>query len=356
MKDKVDFDQFVRRAIGTRAPSPAFGLIFAWATWLRVNRGLALTTIATYVSAVAGLAVWASERGGALDALTAADLERWVQELALFKHHCATTRAVRLTAARQFFCWREQHGAGPSPARHLRVPKRPHTVPRKFSTKQLQHLFAACDTRTSLGVRNLAMLLFMYTTGARIGEMTNVDLADLEMSDRVARVRFNGKGAKERLVTFDGPAVTALRGWLGVRDGLESVIDHEALWIGLSGKAAGQRLRRGGIENVFARAGAAAGIPRDQLHAHKMRTTFATDLYDEGVDIESVRILLGHADIRTTRRYLAVSETARTTRMPAARQREVLGIGDATPRWLQTKMRERGMVAAGDNQGMECVA
>ncbi|HSX64295.1 MAG TPA: site-specific integrase, partial [Pseudoxanthomonas sp.] len=69
---------------------------------------------------------------------------------------------------------------------------------------------------------------------------------------------------------------------------------------------------------------------------HRFRVTFATQLYDDGADIETIRALMGHESIETTRRYLAVSERARRTRLSADRQHRVLGTKPTgTPLWAR---------------------
>ncbi len=315
-----------------------------WAALLRINRGLLPNTVANYVDDTAELLEWLNEKGVALGSVSAANVETWQQDLYVIDREANTTRHLKLVAARSFFAWREMAGRGPNPLRGMKGPKRAKRQPRKYSTEHLRKIFATCDTKTVKGRRDAALLQFFYATGARRAEVARLNLDQIELKKRVGRVRFHGKGNKERTVSFEGPVVDALREWLADLDAMNPV-DRDAVFVGLTSDDKGRRLGENGLNGVIRGAVRAAGIKSDgaAMALHRLRSSFATDLYDAGYDIKTIQLLLGHDDIRTTEQYIAISERQLRARMPADRIREVTGRGkNAIPRWAQRP----GVIAA----------
>jgi len=295
-----------------------------WAGVLRINRGLSAHTCGNYVDYAAEWLEWLNAQGKGMDAATPLDVQAWVQAL-LFQSSGNTTRSIKLTAVRQFCRFRvSQEWTRDNPARDVPGPRRGKPQPAKFTTRQLQQMFASCDATTPLGRRDRAILLLFYCTGIRREEMVNLDLAQLVVSDRTARLQLTGKGNKERTIPFVGEAVRALVAWLTDRDAIPT--DSSAVFLSVGNKP-GHRLRLGGVEAVVTRAVARAKIKPDgkPMGCHRLRSTFATDLYDEGMRIEEIQLLMGHDSYETTRRYIAITQRQLKNHMPLARLNEVLG-------------------------------
>lgn len=308
-----------------------------WAALLRINRGLSPNTVGNYVDDAAEMLEWLNAKGIAVDAVSGSDIEAWQQDLYVLGRQGNATRRLKLVAARGYFAWRETAGHGQSPARGLKGPKRARRQARKYTTEQLRKIFAACDLESVKGRRDAALLQFFYATGARRGEVAKLNLDQVELRERVGRVRFHGKGNKERTVSFEGPVVNSLRRWLADRDAM-SLADRDAIFVGLTSDDKGRRLGISGINGVMRSATRKAGVKADgaAVALHRLRSSFATDLYDAGYDIRTIQLLLGHDDIRTTEQYIAISERQLKARMPADRIREVTGEDkNAVPRWAK---------------------
>lgn len=289
--------------------------VIDWVTHLRVSRGLAPRTCANYLFSVGLLLQWLNDRGTSLVDVTPADIETWQQHLYLERHESEDTRRMKLSAVRRFFEWRELQGKGVSPARAVPGPKRPKRLPKIYTPAELSLLLGACDLKTVKGRRDHALLLFVLSTGARRDEVERLNLYNLNLSANVGAARFDGKGAKERDVGFEGPAVKAMQIWLADRDGMD-VVDHDAVFLSTGNRRRGRRLRSAGVYGIVLRAHELAGMtitPRRAVHA--LRATFATAVYDQDKDIRAVQILLGHEDIATTEQYIAVSETQKRIRL-----------------------------------------
>ena len=323
-----------------RLPAHWLAQLWSWVGYLATVRGFrAATTVAQYARSVSRLLEWAAAEDVDPDCPAPAEFDRWQQWLALELKHSARWRMRQVCAAKSFYAWRHTRGLGADSAADLVGPKTPQGMARKYTLTQLQGMLRATQSRRdeAMRLRDGALLMLLLATGLRREEMSRLDLSALHLGQRSGLVRVVGKGAKEREVPFEGPVVALLREWLLARDALPFPFEPDAVFVGLVGIGRGCRLRPRAIERCVAAHAKAAGL-RD-WGVHRFRVTFATTLYDDGEGIEEIRILMGHESIETTRRYIAVSERARRTRMKADRQHEVLGTRNADgPRWMRAAL------------------
>ena len=137
----------------------------------------------------------------------------------------------------------------------------------------------------------------MYSTGARVSEVSGMNNSDVDWSGGVVKIR--GKGKKERLCPLGGPAQTALRKALEKRDVIfsgERQPDHPGLFLNTKGG----RLSTRSIERMMKTHLDTAQL-NPNLSPHTLRHSFATHMLDAGADLRSVQELLGHASLSTTR-------------------------------------------------------
>jgi integrase/recombinase XerD len=324
------------REQGRLAPAP-FAELVEFIGHVRIADGLAPRTCSTYASVLAVFLGWLAREDCAPQDVDLARAERFARWLALDRVLSPRSRRLRLSAVRRYFAWREPRFGGTNPFLGVSSPRVARTLPKKFSTTELRAIFGAIDRTTANGRRDFALLLTLYATGARRDEMRTLTMDRVELRERVGYVTFTGKGAKERVVSIEGAPVDALRAWLIERDGLE-LIDRDAVWVSPTGHHRGHALSSQGIEHALARIARAAGVRG--THLHRFRVTFATDLYDAGVGVEEIRLVLGHESLETTRRYLAISDRARKVRMPRQRLAAVTGgKSNVIPLWAQPRIK-----------------
>ncbi len=146
-------------------------------------------------------------------------------------------------------------------------------------------------------IRDLAIIDLLASTGMRVGELVNLNRADVNMQERQCVVF--GKGNKEREVYFNARTKIHLQHYLDSRHD-----DNPALFVSL--KAPHTRLTISGIEVRLRHLGAQANVGR--VHPHKFRRTLATMAIDKGMPIEQVQRLLGHVKIDTTLHYAMVNQ------------------------------------------------
>jgi integrase/recombinase XerC len=140
----------------------------------------------------------------------------------------------------------------------------------------------------------------LYATGIRVSELVGLDVDDVDLGSRTARVL--GKGDKERTVPFGVPAANAIVRWLGARSVLVTQASGAALFLGRRGGRLGQRQAREVVDAALRGLGDTGA-----RGPHALRHTAATHLLDGGADLRSVQELLGHSSLSTTQLYTHVS-------------------------------------------------
>lgn len=201
------------------------------------------------------------------------------------------------------------------PAAPVTPPKNVKRLPKAVSVEDIQRLLAVPDRETAAGLRNRAILEFLYATGARVSEMLNADIDDVHFEGTLTDedgnqitlpgyVRLFGKGNKERLVPIGSYAQKAIQDYL-VR-ARPSLVAHGKGTAALFVNGRGGRLGRQGAWLILKEAAEAAGLSSD-FSPHSMRHSFATHLLQGGADIRVVQELLGHASIATTQVYTKVT-------------------------------------------------
>lgn len=192
-----------------------------------------------------------------------------------------------------FFSWLEDEDyIIKSPVRRIHKVKTPTTIKETFSDENLEKL-----RDTSNGIRDLVLIELLYSTGIRVGELTKLNIADINFEDRSCKVV--GKGNKQREVYFDARTKIHLKQYINTRKD-----ENEALFV--SKNKPHQRLSISGIELIVRKLGLKTEINR--VHPHKFRRTLATMAIDKGMPIEQVQKLLGHVKIETTMHYAMVNQ------------------------------------------------
>ncbi|WP_127554018.1 site-specific tyrosine recombinase XerD [Actinoplanes sp. OR16] len=272
---------------------------------LSVERGLSRNTLASYRRDLERYAGELAEAGITdLGEVRAADVTGHLARLregGLAPSSAA--RAVSAVRGLHRFAVRERL-VGQDVSADVRPPSPPKRLPKALDVDQVARLLAVPDTHSPLGLRDRALLEFLYGTGARISEAVGADIDDLEEDD----VRLRGKGGKSRVVPIGSFARKAL-GDYTVRSRpllIENGRGTPAVFL----NARGGRLSRQSAWTVLHRCAIEAGLPTDGPYAvspHTLRHSYATHLLDGGADVRVVQELLGHASVTTTQVYTLVT-------------------------------------------------
>ena len=210
----------------------------------------------------------------------------------------STQRA--LAAVRTYFRFLAREGAVDSnPAKVVATPRGPKKLPEMVTAPQLAELLESLPS-TPAGRRDRAALELLYGAGLRAGELVGLDLDDVDLARRLARVR--GKGRKERLVPFGREAEKALRSYLPDRAAWRAQADTVASGEPLFVNQRGGRLSDRSLRRILDAAVRQTALVH-HLHPHTLRHAFATHLLEAGMDLRAIQELLGHASLSTTQRY-----------------------------------------------------
>ncbi len=277
--------------------------VAAFTEHLAAVRGLSTHTVTAYRKDVRQFAAWVASRTGAEPRPSEIDhtVVRAFLGTLRQRGYASRTVARKLASLRAYFRWLYRSGRiSEDPSWVLQSPRTTRHLPETLSRDEV---FAAltppegADPFTA--ARDVAILEFLYGTGVRLAELVGMDLTDLDRRDRTVRVR--GKGRKERIVPFGGPAAEALDRWLDERRRrLTETGDEDpgALWLNRrGGRLSGRSVQR------MVRKTLAATSERGRVSPHTLRHTFATHLLDAGADLRAVQELLGHESLSTTQIY-----------------------------------------------------
>lgn len=263
-------------------------------------------TVRAYAGDVRACLTWCAGEGStSLADIDLSALRAWLGTLAS-GGAARSTLSRRSAAVRTFFAWARRTGrVETDPALRLASPRRQRTLPDVLTTDGatavLDVAAVAADDEDPIHLRNRAVLELLYATGIRVGELTGLDVDDVDRHRRVVRVL--GKGRKERMVPFGQPADVALAEWLERGRPLVARADSgPALFLGRRGRRVDPRQVREVVHSLLAH------VPdAPDLGPHGLRHSAATHLLEGGADLRMVQELLGHSSLATTQIYTHVS-------------------------------------------------
>lgn len=219
------------------------------------------------------------------------------------RDYAATTVARKVAAMKSFFEYLLRTGAiDADPTEALASPKVKKQAPRTIPPEQVDRLLAAPTAQHSANaLRDVALMETLYATGVRVSELINLDLADVDLFNRLVACN---SGRRSRVVPIFPRAVAALQAYLD--DGRPQLLvdpNEQALFL----NHRGQRLTRQGLWLIIKRYVNDIGID-DEVTPHTLRHSFAAHLLNAGANLREVQERLGHANVSTTQIYRQSSD------------------------------------------------
>lgn len=249
--------------------------------------------------------MWGEARAADFGAVTYAIVRRYVAHLHQNRYQRRSV-ARKLSSLRSFFDFLVTRGLlDHNPAALVRAPKLEKNLPEFLYNKEMELLLAEPDVATPLGLRDRAILEFLYATGCRRAELVGLDVDALDLPSLTARVI--GKRNKERIVCFGEPCRDVLEAYLGgarqeLLGNAEKPFGEPAVFL----SQRGTRLSAGQVNKLVEKHVLRVGASH-RITPHKLRHTFATHLLDAGADLRTIQELLGHVSLTSTEIYTHVS-------------------------------------------------
>jgi site-specific recombinase XerD len=174
---------------------------------------------------------------------------------------------------------------------NIKRPKKEKRIPSVLTKEEVKILINSLDTKKSKLMASL-----MYACGFRVSELVNLKIKDLNFEEKIGSVR-QGKGKKDRIFNIPEFLLEDLK----IQAEKQKEEKKEYLFTGPKG-----RLSERNLQKIISKAAKRAGIKKD-VHCHTLRHSFATHLLENGTDIRTIQVLLGHSSISTTELYTHIS-------------------------------------------------
>ena len=209
----------------------------------------------------------------------------------------ASSRAKRLATIRSFFKYLHSEGLlGRDPADGIKGPKITYAEPHFLQQKEYCALLrtGTCNSNPFIELRDQALLATFLGTGARVSELINVDLKDLDIWAK--RIRLHRKGGDVQTLPLSDDVVSFLGVYLKER---RRRAHCRAAFVSIRGR----RLTQQSIGEIVNRCARRARLPK-RISPHTLRHSFATTLLSNGENLQTIRVLMNHKSLSTTARYL----------------------------------------------------
>lgn len=270
--------------------------------YLRIEKGASGNTSHGYLHDVGRYQWFMDSQKGIVDVnkIKLPDVQAFLHFLVYdsFLNERSLARNIASIRAFHKFLLQEDH-TDHDPTELIDTPKFAQKLPIFLTVVEVDRIFEAIETGSSLGMRNRAMLELLYACGLRVSELVNLEMSMLYMDEGFIRVF--GKGNKERLVPLGGSAKRCIEIYLqDLRHHVVPQKGHEDI---LFLNRRGKRLTRNMVFIIVKELAEAAGINKN-ISPHTFRHSFATHLIEGGADLRAVQEMLGHESITTTEIYL----------------------------------------------------
>jgi tyrosine recombinase XerC len=265
--------------------------------YLRYERNASAHTISGYRRDLSQFFDYIKARGGSFRKVDNVQIRGFMAQLHERRLKKSTT-ARKLAAIRSFFRFGvKKKWITENPAKVVATPRQEKRVPSFLSEEEMTNFLDVPPSKKPLVLRDKAILELLYASGIRVSELIGINPEDVNLTERLVRVR--GKGKKERLVPFGRIAGERLAEYMRVRPGL--VLDRvgeKGLFLNYQGR----RITARSVERMVDKYIRRTAVKR-KISPHSLRHSFASHLLSRGADLRVIQELLGHESLATTQKY-----------------------------------------------------
>jgi integrase/recombinase XerD len=274
-------------------------LVEEFLTAIRVEKGLSNNTIQSYRNDLNILCAFLS---GKKKSLLTAERNDLVDLLARLKDDGQSDASIArlMSSVRGFFKFAlTEKLMKRDPTAYMSTRKAWQTLPRFLTKEEVDKLLEQPDLSDNVGVRDRAMLELLYASGLRVSELVGLRMADVELE--AGTLSCFGKGSKQRRIPIGRSSIHFLKNYFTVRQRTMRGKRSDLMFV----EENGNPITRQKFWKIITRYGESAGL--GHVTPHMLRHSFATALIENGADLRSVQIMLGHSNINTTQVYTHVT-------------------------------------------------
>ncbi|MBL7867946.1 site-specific tyrosine recombinase XerD [Flavobacterium lindanitolerans] len=296
-----------------------------WATYiknfqsfLKIERGLSQNTIDNYTFDIEKMVLYLSENQINESPVSVSDetIQQFIYEVS--KTINPRSQARIISGLRSFFNYMIfEDYRNDNPMELVEIPKIGRKLPDTLSTDEIDKIIGAIELNTDQGERNRAMLETLYGCGLRVSELISLRISDLFFEEGFIKVK--GKGDKQRFVPIGNLTQkyidiykTTVRSHLDIQKGHE-----DTLFLNRRGK----QLTRAMVFTIIKDLAVKINLKKT-ISPHTFRHSFATHLLENGADLRSIQLMLGHESITTTEIYVHLDRRHLTDVMNAFHPRK----------------------------------
>lgn len=269
-------------------------------SYLKIERGLAAHTIENYTFDINRLCGFLSENGIDVTPVTITEetLQQFIYKISAELN--ARSQARIISGLKSFFSWLIfEDYRNDNPLELIEAPRTGRKLPDTLSLEDIDRMIAAIDLSTNEGERNRAILETIYGCGLRVSELVTLKISDLFFDEGF--IKITGKGNKQRFVPIGDLTQKyieiyqhSVRNHISIQKGFE-----DTLFLNRRGK----QLTRAMIFTIIKNLAVEINLNKN-ISPHTLRHSFATHLLENGADLRSIQLMLGHESITTTEIYV----------------------------------------------------
>ena len=269
--------------------------------YLLIEKKLSNNTIDSYKSDLKAFIEYLTKKG--IHIPNRVEKSNIIDYITVLKGNNISSRTIArvITTLRGYYKYlMKEKIADSSPIEHIDMPKLKKALPKVLNINEVNKLLDI-KCKDAFDYRNKAMIEVLYATGLRVSELTNLQLHDINIENKV--LRCIGKGNKERIVPLGDYAINAVNEYIKeYRSSLQKGYFDDSLFLNNHGK----KITRQGFYKILKSLGKKANLQR-KFSPHTLRHSFATHMLSGGADLRSLQELLGHSDIATTQIYTHIT-------------------------------------------------
>lgn len=274
--------------------------IKSYQSYLKIERGLSKNTIENYSFDIERLCLFLDKNGIIISPINIGEetIQQFIYDVS--KQVNPSSQARIISGLKSFFSYLIfEDFRDTNPLELIETPKTGRKLPDTLSVDEIDDLISAVDLTTNEGERNRAMLETLYGCGLRVSELTALKISDLFFEEGF--IKITGKGNKQRFVPIGNLTQKYIqiykdtkRVHLNIKKGFE-----DTLFL----NRRGNQLTRAMIFTIIKDLAAKIDLNKS-ISPHTLRHSFATHLLENGADLRSIQLMLGHESITTTEIYV----------------------------------------------------